>query len=301
MALCSLACSIALAMTALAQSVAIVKPGTPQGSAASSQEAGTRVPKKGAAKAPRKGRRKTKTAAQLRAAAARRALVAAGKKGRAPKGSKADVRRKCREEALADYRKVKSSYGDLPGIVAEAEFRSAQVLSRLGKAKEAVAGFRRAAKLDAKNFGARALVEAGHTERRSKRYSAALEFYREATGQSPSRYRLYARLWTGRVLLTLGRAADARKTWQDLAMDSKADSLIRLQAFDDLAMHFLAIRQIEDARRVLQDADEQLAAEASGDGRSAKTLRGRLDRMRAKKKLAKLNERVRAKGDLERR
>ncbi|MFQ5505797.1 MAG: tol-pal system YbgF family protein, partial [Planctomycetota bacterium] len=103
---------------------------------------------------------------------ARRALVNAGKLGRAPRGTKHPEKLRRLSEAAMAFRRVEQKYASLPEIVAEAVFRQGQLLGRMGRGDESVKLFRRVAA--GSRFAVRALLEAGHVERRRKHYPDAL-------------------------------------------------------------------------------------------------------------------------------
>ena len=154
------------------------------------------------------------------------------------------------------------------------------------------------------------MLEAGHLERRLKRYSEALGFYRESAELLPAkpapkasgktsgrtkskrpapnqRYASEARIWIGVTLAKLGRVPDARRCWTTLAAESAQEPKLRVKAFDRLAMSYLADKNEDDAKKVLADADQSLAAACEGNSKTALSLQRSLSRMRARKALAK--------------
>lgn len=248
---------------------------------------------------------------QSPAKAARAAMTAAGKLGRTPKGASKKEKLAARARAVEAYADLETRYATHAGIVAEARFRKGQILGRMGQEEQALRAYRGALSADASKIGARAMLEAGHLERRLKRYSEALGFYRESAalgkpakarsaksgkgkatvGATPSpsnrRYGSEARLWTGVVLSRLGRVPDARKCWASLAALAGLDARLRIKAFDRLAMSYLGDKKEDEARKILADADESLAAACEGKTKKAQSLRRSLDRMRSRKALAK--------------
>lgn len=228
--------------------------------------------------------------------AARKELAAAGKLTRVPRGTSISQRAELLERATRAYFEVEQRYSRVPAIVAEAAFRQGQVLGRVGKSAEAIRAFQRAAERDADAFGARALLEAGHVQRRDKMYTDAAAMYRRAVERRGGRYSDRARLWLGKTLARLGRVPDARREWRSLGTDAKADGYVRIQAFDELAMSFVREKSYAEAERVIREAADALAAETSGESKKAKALRGSLGRMRCKKSLTKAKARAKAKG-----
>ncbi len=248
---------------------------------------------------------------------ARAALVAAGKLTRVPKGSSKKARLDAKARAVEAYTQVEARFVEQAPIVALARFRRGQLLGRMGQEEQALRAYRGALSADRAGIGARAMLEAGHLERRIKRYSQALGFYRESAsmaqpkpearsevpGSKPEssassgvqakasaanlRYGSEARLWIGVTLSSLGRVPDARKCWSDLAAEPARDARLRIKAFDRLAMSYMADKQEEEAKKVLADADESLAAACDGKSKTAQSLRRSLNRMRARKALAK--------------
>jgi len=250
---------------------------------------------------------------QSPAKAARAAMTAAGKLARTPKGASKKEKLAAKARAVEAYADLETRYATHAGIVAEARFRKGQILGRMGQEEQALRAYRGALSADANKIGARAMLEAGHLERRLKRYSEALGFYRESAalgqpakagsarsgkgkgkatvGATPSsynrRYGSQARLWTGVVLSRLGRVPDARKCWASLAALAGLDARLRIKAFDRLAMSYLGDKREDEARKILADADESLAAACEGKTKKAQSLRRSLDRMRSRKALAK--------------
>mgnify|MGYP002713145359 CR=1 FL=1 len=239
---------------------------------------------------------------------ARTALVAAGKLAKTPKGASKKEKLAAKVRAVEAYAQLESRYATRESIVAEARFRRAQLLGRMGQEDQALRAYRGALTADTRGIGARAMLEAGHLERRLKRYSEALGFYREAAGlaqpasktKAPAekgkkarartanqRYGSEARIWIGVTLVKLGRLPDARSCWMALASESTQEPRLRIKAFDRLAMSYVAEKNEEQARKVLADADRSLAAACEGKSKQAQALQRSLVRMRARKALAK--------------
>lgn len=216
---------------------------------------------------------------------ARKALAAAGRLARIPRGTDSAERNRLLERACEAFGEVARRFAGQSEIVAEASFRQGQVLGRLARSEEALAAFESAA--SSKAFAARALLESGHLLRREKRYPDAAVCYGRAVENKGGRYSDQARLWLGKTLVHLGRVPDARRTWHALGSDTTADSGTRIRAFDELAMSYVREKRIAEAKRVLQDAESTLAAEISGEDKNAERLRGRFNRMRAHKSIAK--------------
>jgi len=248
------------------------------------------------------------------AKAARAALVAAGKLTKTPKGASKKARLVANARAVEAFAELENRYATQESIVAQARFRRAKILGRMGQEEQALRAYRGALTADAAGIGARSMLEAGHLERRLKRYSEALGFYRESaellpakparrasgkttgktTGKIKSkkpapnqRYASEARIWIGVTLAKLGRVPDARRCWTTLAAESMQEPKLRVKAFDRLAMSYLADKNEDDAKKVLADADQSLAAACEGNSKTAQSLQRSLSRMRARKALAK--------------
>lgn len=112
---------------------------------------------------------------------ARKALAAAAKLARVPKGSDQSVRTAAMERALGAFEACAERFAKQALVVAEVRFRRGKLLARIGKTDEACASFARSATLAPASFGARALLEKAHVERRAKRYADALSSYRKAS------------------------------------------------------------------------------------------------------------------------
>lgn len=250
------------------------------------------------------------------AKAARAALVAAGKLTKTPKGASKKARLVANARAVEAFAELENRYATQESIVAQARFRRAKILGRMGQEEQALRAYRGALTADAAGIGARSMLEAGHLERRLKRYSEALGFYRESAELLPAkpapkvrgktssktkgggrtkskkpapnqRYASEARIWIGVTLAKLGRVPDARRCWTTLAAESAQEPKLRVKAFDRLAMSYLADKNEDDAKKVLADADQSLAAACEGNSKTALSLQRSLSRMRARKALAK--------------
>ena len=226
---------------------------------------------------------------------ARKALAAAAKLARVPRGSEAEFRRKAFDSAIAAYEACADRFPKNSLLVAESQFRRAQILSKLQRSRDACDAYERAAEADAKTFGARAWLEKAHVERRDKRFSEALKSYRRAIQLPGERYNGLARLWVGKTLMSLGRAADARSSFTQLAEDATVAPSLRLRAYDELAMVWVRERDADAAERVIRQAESTLAGEAAGESKAAKGLRRRLERMRSRRSLSKLRARLEGK------
>ncbi|GEM_PF-3003727 len=241
------------------------------------------------AKAPR---RKT----DPRVLAARKKMVEAGKLGTRKKGIGSEQRVANIHEALGRLARIEAEARDLPVVAAEAAFRQAVFLVRLGRLEDGVAAFKRAAASDTRRYGARALYEAGRAWSRGKRAAKALEEWKAAWATKDPKYGVRARLEIGHALLLLGRAEEARKHWKSMAEDANVDPVFRVRAYDALARQYLDAREWAEARTVLRRADETLGAAATGDGKKARSVRKALDRMLARKRLERILEKELERG-----
>ena len=220
---------------------------------------------------------------------ARRELVEAGKIGRAPRGTKTVERVRRLEEAAKAYATVESKYAEHPLIVAEAAFRRGQMLGRLGRPDEAQGAFERSAGLGKQLWAARSHYELGNAWRRSKRWTKALDSYRKGSAAADKKYATKCWLYVGKSLLVLGRVPEAREELGKLARDSKADAFERVRAFDEIASSYLAEKRFEPARKLLTEVEEALAELCKGADKRAVRLTKSIERMRSRKKLARLD------------
>jgi tetratricopeptide (TPR) repeat protein len=218
---------------------------------------------------------------------ARAALSAAAKLRQVPKEADGTARSEALEKALAAYAEVERRFSNSPVAVAEAAFRRGEILYRLTRNREAVAAFEQSARTEPVTFGARALLEAGHVLRRQKLISEAIDSYRRGSKTGDGRYADRARLWLGKALVEAGRVPEARREWQEMGGDAKADARVRIQAFDELAMSYVRDKQVDQAQKILAEAEEALRTETTGEGKEAVALKQSLEKMRARKSLAK--------------
>ena len=208
--------------------------------------------------------------------------------GRAPRGTGTVERVRMLERAVAAFARIERDYEAHREIVAEASFRRGQMLGRLGRPDEAQQAFERSAGLSGKRWAARALYEAGNAQRRSKRWTKALACYRKAMSAQDVRYATKAWLAVGKALLRLGRVPEARAELEKLAKDPGRDAFERVRAFDELASTYLSEKRLDLAREVLAQADAALTAQSAGEDKRSASLRRSLQRMRSRKKLARI-------------
>jgi tetratricopeptide (TPR) repeat protein len=185
------------------------------------------------------------------------------------------------------------------GQRAQALIGAGEHLSALGFHAEAKAAFEDAASLSEDPLvSAGAWLEAAHNARRAGDPHAALGRYERAALAAQGLGSLHsiagaARLWAARVELERGAFASAAQRFEALA-DSHCDPLLRLSAFDELALLALAQGDPEGAAGWIQAARLGLAGPAASDTDTGRRLRRALAHLRALPELTlAIEERVR--------
>ncbi len=222
----------------------------------------------------------------------RRALVKASKKAHEGRPKTAEAKAKARTLAFHALVEVEAGYMGVPQIQAEAAFRQGKLLALLGRSKDAIAAYERAAKILPEVYGSKAMIQAGHVKRRMKQLGDALKYYRSAVKAHYGLDAQRAKIWEGKVLAKLGRIADARKSWQSLSGSDEADPFQRIQAFDALAGSYLKEGDLRQVRIILKDADETLSALSSPEEKLGKRIQERLSRMSSRRRLRKKLEKA---------
>ncbi|HHI80975.1 MAG TPA: hypothetical protein ENK02_13490 [Planctomycetes bacterium] len=215
----------------------------------------------------------------------RRALIEASKKARAGQPRTAEAKAKARNIAFEALVKVEAKYRGVPEVQAEAAYREGKLLALLGRSRDAVSAYERAARLLPERYRSKALIQGGHVMRRMKKLGDALKYYRLALKGGRGLDAQRARIWEGKVLARLGRMEDARKSWKVLCSSSHADPFQRILAFDALAGSYLRQGDLRQARLVLKDADETLSALSSPEEKLGKKIQERLSRMSSRRRL----------------
>lgn len=173
----------------------------------------------------------------------------------------------------------------------EALFGAGRCLSALGFHAEAEGAFAAAAQQggDAMRV-AEAWLEAAHSARRAGRSELALGRYERAQLAAQGLGSAHpvaplAGLWAARVELDRGGFESAELRFEALA-ESSHDPLLRLAAYDELALLALAQADPEGAAGWIQRAREQLAEPAAAQTESGRRLRRALAQLRALPELA---------------
>ena len=187
-----------------------------------------------------------------------------------------------RKLAVEAYQAVRVFHPEARTVAAEAAFRAGEILRSAEQDGPAAAEFRWCAQhARGTDFRARARLELGHLERRAERWREALELYVDVAADpeaAPAR-REDAWLWAGGAWSALGRAEDARTAWRRVA-EQGSDDLLRVRAFDELGLSWLAAGDVEAAAGELARALELLSPRALEETESGERMRDALLRMR---------------------
>ena len=167
-------------------------------------------------------------------------------------------------------------------VIAFNFFRVGEILRSAEDGPRALVEFRWcAANGEGTEFRARARLEIGHLERREGRWREALEAYMDVAADAraaPAR-RDDAWLWAGTAWSALGRSEDARAAWRRVA-EQGSDDLLRIAAFDELALAWLEGDDPEAAAGELARCLEALSARALEETETGERVRNALLRMR---------------------
>jgi len=186
-----------------------------------------------------------------------------------------------RKLAVEAYQAVRVFHPEARAVAAEAAFRAGEILRAADQDGPAAAEFRWCA-LNARGteFRARARLELGHLERRAERWREAVEFYVDvaADAEAAPVRRDDAWLWAGTAWNALGRSEDARTAWSRVA-EHGSDDLLRVRAFDELALARLESGDLEAAAGELSRAIATLSPRALEETESGERVRDALLRM----------------------
>ena len=187
-----------------------------------------------------------------------------------------------RKLAVEAYQAVRVFHPGAKALAAEAAFRAGEILRAGEEPERALAEFRWCVSAgQGTDFRARARLEIGHLERRAERWREALEAYMDVTADAraaPAR-RDEGWLWAGTVWQALERPEEARSAWRRLAEQGSED-LLRIEAFDELALAWLAADDPEAAAGELARCLELLSPRALEETETGERVRNALLRMR---------------------
>jgi len=207
-----------------------------------------------------------------------------------------------RKLAVEAYQSVRVFHPEARVLAAEAAFRAGEILRSAEQDGPAAAEFRWCAQnARGTDFRARARLELGHLERRAERWREALELYVDVAADAeaaPAR-RDDAWLWAGTAWSALERREDARTAWRRVA-EQGSDDLLRVRAFDELALAWLAQDDPEAAAGELARALELLSPRALEETESGERVRDALLRMRIVSELPRVIAARRASSDASR-
>jgi len=192
-----------------------------------------------------------------------------------------------RKLAVEAYQSVRVFHPEARALAAEAAYRAGEILRSADQDGPAAVEFRWCAQhARGTDFRARARLELGHLERRAERWREALELYVDVAADAeaaPAR-REDAWLWAGTAWSALGRVEDARTAWRRVAEEGSED-LLRVRAFDELALTWLAVGDLEAAAGELARALALLSLRALEETESGERVRDALQRMRVVEEL----------------
>lgn len=175
-------------------------------------------------------------------------------------------------------------------IAAEAAFRHARVLTRLGRDGEARGAYLRATELTHEpRMLARARLELAHAARRSGDRVAALDLYLEVIFDARTPVDLLgdAWEWRGKIQRELAQTRLAEisfRAWQACAQSLSEE----IRACDRLACLYLDLDQLEQANAALAQLYQGCQAALNPSTEAGRELFQRLDKMQARVRLREL-------------
>lgn len=200
-------------------------------------------------------------------------------------GLRGAARVRALEAALAAYRAAGEHWPGEAAVVAEAAFRSGELLRRLEREPEACLEFALAKRVGVRcAFGARAGLELAHAARRAGDLEAARhEFESVARDErAESRYRDDGALWAARMDAELGRVDVARRAFERLAIGAES-ALDRIDAYDEWCATYVDAGDLEAAAGVLarcRDALRDVVEEETPLGERARNALARMSSLR---------------------
>jgi hypothetical protein len=208
----------------------------------------------------------------------------ARERARALWGTRGRERWRRRTEAAEAYRAVRVYFPEARAEGAEAAFRAGE-LWRAGEADgRARREFEAVLELEPDGpFAPRAALELGHIARRAGEPDDALARYTFlfADEGAPSECRAEAALCAGRVHAEMGAHELARRLWEGVADAAEQEPLLRVEAFDLLALDLIARGDLEGAAGMLDRARRELAEAARESTEHGRRVRTALAGMRA--------------------
>lgn len=196
------------------------------------------------------------------------------------KGLRGPARTEALTKAAAAYHQVIGRHPDDRGSCARAWFEIGELERRQANLAAAEKAYAQAATLDFERFGARALIEQAHMQRRLDRPDEALAAYRKVATLLPDSARAHtARLWVARCLQAKGDVTGAIAAYES-ALETTDHPARSIELLNGLTKAWLAQGDLDAAAAVLARADKLVPA---GDGEEAQKLRKAVEKMSARK------------------
>ena len=186
-----------------------------------------------------------------------------------------------RRRVASCYAAVRAYFPESGAVAAEASFRAGELLRCAGETARAIEEYEHARRLGAgSDFGARATLELGHVERRRRAWQRALDRYLEVAGDAAARahWRDEGAIWAGKTYAAMGELAAARRQLAQVTKSS-LDPLVRLRAFNEWAMVFVLVDDVEAACGVLAECRQSLAEHAREQTELGARVRAALARL----------------------
>lgn len=205
------------------------------------------------------------------------------------KGLRGEPRLEALQRGIDAYRQVLSRHPEDKPSCARAWFEIGELLRRKLDLAEAEEAYEQAAALDESRFGTRSLLQQAHLQRRLDRPEEALASYRRLAKLDRNTGRGHtARRWIARCLEERGELTAAIATYRS-ALDITDNPRRVIELCNGLAKALLAQGDMDAAADVLARADRVVP---SDDGEEAVRLRKAVDRMSGKKALRRAQDRA---------
>ncbi len=201
------------------------------------------------------------------------------------KGLKGEEKEAQLRKALEAYSAVGSHFPESKAQVADACFRSGEILGSLKKFDEAREAFGKILELgEERKLSARALLEIGDLYRQEKKIDQAISSYEKTATQfgDQTAQRDQAWIWVGKLYWQQEKKEPARFAWRKV-MDGDGEPARRISAFDLMAVSYLQDNDVKSAHEVVEKCIESFSSLASEENSKGRRIKEALEKMKSRK------------------
>jgi tetratricopeptide (TPR) repeat protein len=222
--------------------------------------------------------------------AGRAALAAAKELAGKARGLAGPERAAALEAAAKAHDEIAAKFAGEPAVAAAAAFAAGELWQKQGSLALAEAGYLLAARLDAARYAQRGLLGAADMQRRQRRLDEAMATYQQAEKIEPGSSRAQeARLWQARLLQGRERLDEAIVMFQ-AALECADPGAQTIEACNFLALAWIDKGDLDAAGRVLEHAEQSVAAMEEEDPIVQDRLQKALEAMSARKALRRARD-----------